>query len=905
MEAGSADGKRAAAPTGVSPDFWRNPRPTNENPRFVSDYFGASRLHFIGSFRARYESMMVAVARRRCVNPTVLLRPPALRRVRGERVIAHVDMDCFFASVAIVGNPELAGKCIAVCHGGGEISSCSYEAREFGVRAGMFFRHAQELCPTLQSVSYDFAAYADVSIGIYTRFYDYPGVVVEAVSVDEAFLDLTATCNTDEPAAADELVEELRMKIFADTGCRASAGIGPSKLIARIATKRAKPNGQLRVRQEHAIEFLDAMALRDLPGVGWRNGKRLEQQGIETCGQLRAAPLETLQNSLGEKLGSSLYNAVRALDGRPVEPLKPRKSIGAEVSWGVRFNKDELLKVTSFIKDMAYEVATRVEAAGAHGSKVVYKAYQRKDGAGWPGKVLGHGPCDIYTRSSRLPAPSAEHSFASALTRACLRLHTDLRIPNEDFRGVGVQVTDLLFSNLNFDHTPVPTAGTTRRIESFFVEAAREPNLAKENEVAAKAEGPVLSDDKQRREREDEESLPLGVSAKRMRRNDEDCVERGEEGVVLCDAGVRIIEETGGNRHNDILEDAEVEDEDEVRANVAVQAISQRRTLASPTAADSELDDIGSNRDELPAEWDRSVYEALPTEIRAELLGSVFGPDCGDEDEDEVRNRSGEGAASEVIASRSEAGAESKKRETAREVARREMAIAKARRRAGAQVTMTQFAQLSKLQERGSNLVDAGEFRSRPLAECIDLLTDIKYSTGARSRKRSTVDDSNSGKEKLQSDELVRGVHQQQRAGRDLILSSDDVHVLDIPSPPTLSSDSEDSRGIGTLVEEAGIHHAQIFADEDIEAYAGQLSQWMLSAAQEVRTGHVELLRGRVLELVRLRRLERACVELRTIRKFATDCPGKGWRQGFNSLLNDIQTECQRTLGFKLAVSSL
>lgn len=317
--------------------------------------------------------------------------PPPARH----RSIVHVDMDAFFASVAVRDAPHLRGTPVAVCHApksdrpgdgsgkGGEISSCSYEARAKGVKAGMFLGRAREMCPELVAVAYDFVAYERASVDIYALFYGVGGVV-QAASIDEAYLDLTGVVGEDE---VEGVVAKLREDIYQVSGCRASAGIGPCKLVARLATGRGKPNGQVRVLAEEVGDFVLGVSVKSLPGIGYRTRKKMREMDIETCEQLRAVRLSLLQAKFGNKLGQAYYDVCRGLDTTPIEPLKPRKSIGAEASWGVRFAAGDDAKVAGFVSDLAREVAARCTEASAVGKKVTLKIYKARANAGRPGKV--------------------------------------------------------------------------------------------------------------------------------------------------------------------------------------------------------------------------------------------------------------------------------------------------------------------------------------------------------------------------------------------------------------------------------------------------------------------------------------------------------------------------------------
>lgn len=231
---------------------------SSEDPNFIQNYFKVrmitafavchkriprtflqySRLHFIGTWRNRYAGRGPSSASSCGPEPLT----------EGSRTILHLDMDCFFVSVAVRNRADLVGKPIAVSHsdssrGTAEISSANYEARKYGVRAGMFMREAKVLCPSLAVVDYDFEGYEEVAERVVSILFSH-SAVVQVLSCDEALLDISGLGD------AEGMAQEIRSEILQSTGCPASAGIGPNPLLARLATRRAKPNGQFRVLED-------------------------------------------------------------------------------------------------------------------------------------------------------------------------------------------------------------------------------------------------------------------------------------------------------------------------------------------------------------------------------------------------------------------------------------------------------------------------------------------------------------------------------------------------------------------------------------------------------------------------------------------------------------------------------
>lgn len=245
------------------------------------------------------------------------------------RSILHVDMDAFFASVAQRNHPEWRGKPVIV--GGhsikrGVVASASYEARAFGVRSAMPLYKAYELCPHAIKVPVDMAEYRKVNAqlrGIWERF----APVVEALGFEEAYLDMTGTERLLGPA--ETVAYALRDAIARETELSASVGGGSSKLLAKVASKAAKPAGVCIVRPGEEEAWLHPRPVSIIPGVGERMQERLTQLGIVTMGQLAKVGLPFLTAHFGMH-GADLYHVARGQDPRPVSPGGPPKSIGGE-----------------------------------------------------------------------------------------------------------------------------------------------------------------------------------------------------------------------------------------------------------------------------------------------------------------------------------------------------------------------------------------------------------------------------------------------------------------------------------------------------------------------------------------------------------------------------------------------
>jgi DNA polymerase IV len=242
------------------------------------------------------------------------------------RKIVHFDMDCFYAAIEVRDHPELAGKPVAV--GGardrrGVLTTCNYEAREFGVRSAMPTFQALQKCPHLIVMPTRFEVYRRDSAKIRDILIKF-STLIEPLSLDEAFLDLS-----DHPGETWATVTVIRQLIWQNTQLTASAGIAPNKMLAKIASDWKKPNGQFEIRPEDVSEFMLELPVRRLWGIGPKSAERLAELGVSTCGDLQRYSRVELIEQFG-KFGLELYSLCRGIDDRPVEPDRIRKSLSSE-----------------------------------------------------------------------------------------------------------------------------------------------------------------------------------------------------------------------------------------------------------------------------------------------------------------------------------------------------------------------------------------------------------------------------------------------------------------------------------------------------------------------------------------------------------------------------------------------
>ena len=249
------------------------------------------------------------------------------------RTILHVDMDAFYASVEQRDDPDLRGKPVVVGGRGnrGVVAAASYEVREFGVRSAMPMSEARRRCPHLVIVPPRLAHYKSISRQIFTTFRRYTPVV-EGLSLDEAFLDVTASVALH--GTGSDIARQIKAEIRDETGLTASVGVAENKLVAKIASDLDKPDGMLVVTASECRRILDPLNVAVIPGIGRQTVARLHKVGIHTVADLRLAPDRDLEPIFG-RYTQRTRDRASGIDNRPVASSREEKSISSEETYDV------------------------------------------------------------------------------------------------------------------------------------------------------------------------------------------------------------------------------------------------------------------------------------------------------------------------------------------------------------------------------------------------------------------------------------------------------------------------------------------------------------------------------------------------------------------------------------------
>ena len=340
------------------------------------------------------------------------------------RSILHVDMDAFYASVEQRDNPELRGKPLVV--GGtsnrGVVAAASYESRKFGIHSAMPMRDALRRCPELLRVRPRMAHYKSVSRQLFEIFHHFTPLV-EGLSLDEAFLDVTASVALF--GTPLDIARAIKSTIHADTGLTASVGVAQNKLVAKIASDLDKPDGLTVILPDEYPSRLDPLPVSVIPGIGRKTLQRLAGTGISTVRDLRLADDRLLEPVFG-RYAQKTRDRASGIDDRPVIPSRPEKSMSAEETYDTDLTRiddmeRELLRLTE-------RAATRLRKAGLAAGTVQIKIRQ--------------SDFKTFTRQRKVQPPmsgtDAIYAVARNLLSAWLTRNPDARI-----RLLGVGGADL------------------------------------------------------------------------------------------------------------------------------------------------------------------------------------------------------------------------------------------------------------------------------------------------------------------------------------------------------------------------------------------------------------------------------------------------------------------------------
>ncbi len=352
------------------------------------------------------------------------------------RKIIHIDMDAFYASVEQLDQPHLKGKAIAV--GGSEVrgvvSAASYEARKFGVKSAMSGVQAKKLCKELIFVKPRFERYAEISKKIRKIFLEYTDLV-EPLSLDEAYLDVTQ--NKKGNPSATWIAQEIRQRVFQETGLTCSAGISYNKFLAKIGSDVNKPNGFKTITPEEANDFLEVLEIRKFYGIGKVTTEKMYQLGIFTGKDLKAKTQEYLEEHFG-KSGTYYYQLVRGIHLSEVKPNRESKSVGAERTFDTNIASEVFLEQK--LESIAKELSKRLEKKKLSGKTITLK--------------IKYSDFKLQTRSKTLPYFVNDSQLLLETAKELLyqeKLENSVRLVGISMNNLNNQEKKLVAVQLKFD----------------------------------------------------------------------------------------------------------------------------------------------------------------------------------------------------------------------------------------------------------------------------------------------------------------------------------------------------------------------------------------------------------------------------------------------------------------------
>lgn len=341
-----------------------------------------------------------------------------------QRYIAHFDLDSFFVSVERIKDTTLIGKPVVV---GGHsdravVAACSYETRKYGVHSAMPMKQALQLCPEAIVIKGSIGEYSKFS-RVVTEIICNKMPVVEKASIDEFYIDLTGM---DKFFGCYQYTKELKQQIITETGLPVSFALASNKLISKIATNEAKPNGEIEILNGTEKAYLAPMKIEKMPMVGQSTADMLHNIGIYTIGQMADTPVMQLKNLLG-KSGVSLWQKANGIDNSPISTFHEQKSISSENT----FEKDIadhpflLQEIARLVEKICYELRIENMQAGCLTVKIRYENFD----------TVSRQTVINYTSSDHIVIPQAKSLF------------NQLHIPGRSVRLVGVRFSSLIGEN--------------------------------------------------------------------------------------------------------------------------------------------------------------------------------------------------------------------------------------------------------------------------------------------------------------------------------------------------------------------------------------------------------------------------------------------------------------------------
>jgi len=386
-------------------------------------------------------------------------------------MILHVDMDAFFASVEVLDNPDLAGKCVIV--GGasnrGVVSAASYEARRYGVHSAMPMYQARQKCPKGIFLRPRGQRYKELSRQVMAILAGF-SPLVEPVSIDEAYVDISGcTILHGRPETIGRTIKEA---VSGELGLTCTVGIAPLKFLAKIASDMDKPDGLTCIRAEAMQDFISRLPVEKVPGVGRRTREALERMGIATLGDVRRCPEDQLRRRLG-KTGGRLAELAAGIDPSGVRPTRTVKSVSSEETLSA--DTRDMQRLRAYLLKQAEDVGRQIRKKELWAKTVTLK--------------LKHADFSQVTRQSGLPRSTQSSETVFKIACSLLENYT-IRQP---VRLIGVGVSDLAESSgpvqMGLFGDPDPSAGKWERVgnavdaiaDRFGTEALKKAGLLDED----------------------------------------------------------------------------------------------------------------------------------------------------------------------------------------------------------------------------------------------------------------------------------------------------------------------------------------------------------------------------------------------------------------------------------------